>query len=120
MDLEPEGKIYICISLTGSFIDGKAADTLKSLSNKYLGNKGTKTSTFAIFPSPINIVLVVGVHACLGVTRAGQYVPGMLVCSLQTSVDINRDAVCVCSLDVSVTRSGVAIYRGLREMTLKK
>lgn len=25
MDLEPEGKVYICISLTGSFIDGKAA-----------------------------------------------------------------------------------------------
>lgn len=25
MDLEPEGKVYIHISLTGSFIDGKAA-----------------------------------------------------------------------------------------------
>lgn len=24
MDLEPEGKVYISISLTGSFIDGKA------------------------------------------------------------------------------------------------
>lgn len=28
--------------------------------------------------------------------------------------------VCVCSLVVSVNRSGVAIYRGLREVTLKK
>lgn len=26
MDLEPEGKVYICISLTGSFVDGKAAN----------------------------------------------------------------------------------------------
>lgn len=25
MDLEPEGKVYVHISLTGSFIDGKAA-----------------------------------------------------------------------------------------------
>lgn len=25
LDLEPEGKVYIHISLTGSFIDGKAA-----------------------------------------------------------------------------------------------
>lgn len=27
LDLEPEGKVYIHISLTGSFIDGKAACT---------------------------------------------------------------------------------------------
>lgn len=46
--------------------------------------------------------------------------PGMLVCSLQTSMDISEDGVCVCSLVVSVNRSGVAIYRGLREVTLKK
>lgn len=26
MDLEPEGKVYICISLTGSFVDGKATN----------------------------------------------------------------------------------------------
>lgn len=66
MDLEPEGKIYICISLTGSFIDGKAADMLKSLSNKYLADGETKTSTFAIFPSPINTVWLSAYrHACM-------------------------------------------------------
>lgn len=29
MDLEPEGKVYICISLTGTFVDGKA--TIKNV-----------------------------------------------------------------------------------------
>lgn len=98
MDLEPEGKIYICISLTGSFIDGKAANMLISLSNKYLGDKRNKDfdlchlkhhTLFGCQP--------IDVHACVGVTRAGQYVPGMLVCSLQTSVDINVGGVCVCA-----------------------
>lgn len=27
LDLEPEGKVYVHVSLTGSFIDGKAAAT---------------------------------------------------------------------------------------------
>lgn len=30
MDLEPEGKVYIHVSLTGSFIDGKAAAVMRA------------------------------------------------------------------------------------------
>lgn len=32
VDLEPEGKVYVLITLTGSFTDGKAADALDKTS----------------------------------------------------------------------------------------
>lgn len=55
LDLEPEGKVYVHVSLTGSFIDGKAAAIKAAYHN---GTTGARAGTHHCCQSPRSHVWV--------------------------------------------------------------